>query len=403
MLCRDVERNEIADKYLNGQLDPALQDEFELHILDCRRCLASVELLEAVREDLAARAPEIRSHALVSGVRFRWRWVAVAAFSLLALTFGVLSTRKLFSGRDAKSARVQGAATTKPETAEAQHDQGSRIRGVAPPKETASSRSAGSSKRSGSPSDVGSQTAPLQVASQATSEHDIAKADTHQAGASDKLDNPAPGPQPPSSAPPPVLQSSEQPHEHPKLLSDEGEKELFRLALVNPPPYTFSGFTRYAKDTPSGSKSSGVRPGEIKAPDGKRPAFQNAMLAYVDGNYERAGELLELALKQEPPAPDTYFFLGVCRLLQSDAAGSIAPLKSALMQAPSPFTQRLIPGPSPFTQSAHYYLAKAYLKTHDLAAAENQMQAAASLAGDWTESARVELARLRALRAREGQ
>lgn len=403
MLCRDVERNEIAEKYLNGQLDPALQDEFELHILDCRRCLASLELLEAVREDLAARAREIRSHASATGVRFRWKWVAVAALSLLALTIGFVSTRKLFSGHDAQSARSQGAATAKPETAEEQHPQGSGIRGVAPPKETASSGSAGNSRRSASPSDVGSQTAPLQDKSQPTSEHDIAAVDTHQVTASDKLNNPAPGEQHPSSAPPPVLQSSEQQHEHPKLLSDEGEKELFRLALVNAPPYTFSGFTRYAKNTSSGSKSSGVRPGEIKAPDGKRPAFQNAMLAYVDGNYERAGELLELALRQEPPAPDTYFFLGVCRLLQRDAAGSIAPLKSALIQEPSPFTQRLIQGQSPFTQSAHYYLAKAYLKTHDLAAAETEMQAAASLAGDWTESARVELARLRALRAREGQ
>src|SRR5262249_14740223 len=226
--------------------------------------------------------------------------------------------------------------------------------------------------------------------SQAAGEDGITAGDTRQAMSNDKLANRVAGGQTMSSSPPPVLGSWPEQHENVKLLSDEGEKEMFRLALVNAPPYTFSGFTRFAKDTPSGSKGSGVRHSENNAPDGKRPAFQNAMLAYVDGNYERAGELLALALKQEPPAPDTYFFLGVCRLLPRDAAGSIAPLKSALIQQQSPFTQ-----------SAHYYLAKAYLQTHDLAAAETELQAAASLTGEWTGSARVELARLRALRSRE--
>ena len=83
MLCRDVEENEIAERYLRGQLDSAAQDEFELHILDCSRCLASVELLQAVSEDLASRAPEIRTQASIPEPRARWSWVAVAVLSIL--------------------------------------------------------------------------------------------------------------------------------------------------------------------------------------------------------------------------------------------------------------------------------------------------------------------------------
>jgi anti-sigma factor RsiW len=69
MVCRDVQENELAEKYLNGQLDPMLRDAFEAHILDCSHCLSSVELLQAVREDLAAHAHAIRSQSAVTGGR----------------------------------------------------------------------------------------------------------------------------------------------------------------------------------------------------------------------------------------------------------------------------------------------------------------------------------------------
>jgi len=303
------------------------------------------------------------------------------------VTVVLFPIRKLFQGHEGKRAQSQGTTIAEPETAEAPHDQGAGTTRVIPPKEIARTGSSENSRTPASIAGSGSQTAPLPDLSQAGVGHQgIASGDTPRPMSNDKIANEAPG------IPPPVLASSQKSHEQPDLLSDEGEKELFRLALVNPPPYTFSGFTRYAKDTPSGLKSSGVRPGETKAPDGKRPVFQNAMLAYVDGNYERAGELLALALKQEPPAPDTYFFLGVCRLLLRDATGSVEPLRSALTQPQSPFTQ-----------SAHFYLAKAYLQRHDLGTAETELEAAASLTGEWTGSARAELARLRALRAREGQ
>ena len=59
--CGKTDRNELAEKYLNGQLDEAEQDTFEIHILECGQCLDTVELLQAVRFDLTERASVIRT------------------------------------------------------------------------------------------------------------------------------------------------------------------------------------------------------------------------------------------------------------------------------------------------------------------------------------------------------
>jgi hypothetical protein len=56
-----------------------------------------------------------------------------------------------------------------------------------------------------------------------------------------------------------------------------------------------------------------------------------------------------------------------------------------------------------WVQPAHYFLAKALLQTHHLAAAENELVAAAAETGQWTEPAKNELSRLQALRGREKQ
>ena len=51
MECQELHRDELAEQYLNGQLDPATQDDFEVHILECARCLNRVEAMQALRED----------------------------------------------------------------------------------------------------------------------------------------------------------------------------------------------------------------------------------------------------------------------------------------------------------------------------------------------------------------
>jgi tetratricopeptide (TPR) repeat protein len=198
-----------------------------------------------------------------------------------------------------------------------------------------------------------------------------------------------------SSAPPPAAESSPAQSISPKpqtpdVASDEAAKELFRLGTVQPPPYTFSGFA-----TSSGHDAA-MDPGALSRKSGKaptnqaRPFFRDAMDAYVDKRFADATDLLERALQAEPNALDINFYLGVCRLLQAKPADSIAPLQSVLVDEESPWAQ-----------PAHFYLAKAYIQTGDLAHAEAQLQAAAAMPGRLKAEAGSELTQLQAVRARQ--
>src|SRR5512146_120820 len=94
MNCERVSCEEIADKYVSGQLDSPLRDEFEIHILGCRKCLELVGAYEGLRSELAARADEIRVTPERKFFRFRLVWVpaaailVVVAYSLVGVRFG---------------------------------------------------------------------------------------------------------------------------------------------------------------------------------------------------------------------------------------------------------------------------------------------------------------------------
>ncbi len=173
----------------------------------------------------------------------------------------------------------------------------------------------------------------------------------------------------------------------PEVASDETAKELFRLGTVQAPPYTFSGFAS------ASGRALSVDPGALsgkhsKSPgDQPRPFFRDAMDAYVDQRYADATDLLEQAARAEPNAADVNFYLGVCRLLKANPADSIAPLQSVVADEKSPWAQ-----------AAHFYLAKAYIQTGDLAHAESQLQAAAAMPGRLKAEAGSELTRLQAVR-----
>jgi predicted Zn-dependent protease len=116
------------------------------------------------------------------------------------------------------------------------------------------------------------------------------------------------------------------------------------------------------------------------------------MRAYIDHNYEEAADRLQRYLKLEPNAPDANFYLGVVFLVTGGTDKAFEPLKSAAAE-----------GHTRWTQPAHYYLAKAYLQTRDLASAETELAAAAAITGNLTASAKADLATLRALRSRENR
>lgn len=65
MFCRDVEEQELATKYVARELGPVLEEQFELHLVDCGQCQTLLETLLALREELEARTREIRAEAEV--------------------------------------------------------------------------------------------------------------------------------------------------------------------------------------------------------------------------------------------------------------------------------------------------------------------------------------------------
>src|SRR5215469_11651214 len=94
MLCRDTEKNELAVQYLAGELDPELGEDFEVHLLECDRCQAALKTLLLMREDLQARAHEIRSYAPPSRGFLQRGWITIAVVAVLVFVAGFLEIRK---------------------------------------------------------------------------------------------------------------------------------------------------------------------------------------------------------------------------------------------------------------------------------------------------------------------
>lgn len=69
MTCEEVERDELAERYVFGQLDERQQEAFEDHYFDCAACLAQVRAIQDAREALTAQ----------EGGTPRHRWPRVAA------------------------------------------------------------------------------------------------------------------------------------------------------------------------------------------------------------------------------------------------------------------------------------------------------------------------------------
>ena len=49
MDCHRIEKQGLVVLYINGKLKPALQTEYEVHILECQKCSEYLESLQAVR------------------------------------------------------------------------------------------------------------------------------------------------------------------------------------------------------------------------------------------------------------------------------------------------------------------------------------------------------------------
>jgi TolA-binding protein len=356
MDCQRIADDELVEKYLNGRLDPALQDELEIHLLSCPHCLAQAEELKTIRAGLATapqRTPGVKAKFWNSG----WGRIAVAAAVLILVATWIYLFRQN-SRKPAQTANtpVEAPANT-PVAPKPRNDAGSEHASDHPAQKP--------EKKNPRPETKPDRDAQEAQGPKIAPETKIA------------INQPTPAPSASTSVNARKEQSSG--------MSEEDAVELYRLAAVQAPPYTFN--------QPGGSTGPGIEPGtkpssSFSSMTGPGSAFfQQAMLAYVKGQYGDAAQLLEKTVQSQPSAVPANFYLGVCRLLQGHPVESVAPLKEVLA-APA----------SSFTQSAHFYLAKAYLQMSRLEDAEREMQSAAALPGNLTAESQSLAARIHTLR-----
>jgi len=125
---------------------------------------------------------------------------------------------------------------------------------------------------------------------------------------------------------------------------------LEALARVEPPPY-----------------SEIVLRG---AEDKGHEAFRTAMQNYSKEDYAKAIPGLQTAVKANPQAASFNFYLGACYLLADRTDPAIVYLRKTISL-----------GNPAYSESAHFYLAKAYLKKKDVSAAEEELHKTVQLHG----------------------
>jgi len=133
------------------------------------------------------------------------------------------------------------------------------------------------------------------------------------------------------------------PHVPVQVQSPSAAPSLEELARVEPPPY-----------------SAVVLRG---AEDESHETFHKAMQFYVKGDYAKAIPGVRAAAKANPQSASFNFYLGACYLL----AGQNGP---AIVS----FRQTVSLGDPAYSESAHFYLAKAYLRRKDVARAKDELQ-----------------------------
>jgi len=123
------------------------------------------------------------------------------------------------------------------------------------------------------------------------------------------------------------------------------------LARVEPPPYT-----------PLVLRGVEDRPLET---------FRKAMQHYLKGDYAKAIPGVRAAVKANPQNASFNFYLGACYLMSDQADSAIESFRTTVSL-----------GNLAYSEPAHFYLAKAYLRKKDMAAAEDELQTTIRLRGN---------------------
>jgi tetratricopeptide (TPR) repeat protein len=164
---------------------------------------------------------------------------------------------------------------------------------------------------------------------------------------------------------PPSQQVSSSPKVSPnvpvQVQSTPAAPSLEELARVEPPPY-------------SGVVLRGTE-------DEAHETFHTAMRFYEKGDYTKAIPGVRAAAKANPQSASFNFYLGACYLL----AGQTDP---AIVS----FRQTVSLGDPAYSESAHFYLAKAYLQKKEVARAKDELQKTVQFRGS-LESGAAEILR----------
>src|SRR5260370_38057765 len=98
MDCEQIAGDELVEKYLQGRLEPALESDFQVHVLECPECLALLETCEDIRDDLAPQAAAIEQKSekpfwSLGGLVVPRRTAALAGLACLAVMVFAVGVR----------------------------------------------------------------------------------------------------------------------------------------------------------------------------------------------------------------------------------------------------------------------------------------------------------------------
>jgi TolA-binding protein len=164
-----------------------------------------------------------------------------------------------------------------------------------------------------------------------------------------------------ASLPPPKASSEAPVQSQP---SSPAAPSFEELARVEPPPYSAAVLR--------GAENEG------------QEAFRKAMQFYLKGDYAHAIPGVRAAAKTSPETASFNFYLGACHLLVGQTDPAIVSFRKTVSL-----------GDSAYSESAHFYLAKAYLRKKEVTSAEDELQKTVRLHGSLEAEAREIIRQLR--------
>lgn len=89
MDCEQIERQEVVEDYLLGQLSEAERQAFEVHFFECADCLEQVQAFRTLQEELVRQRAAIRAEGVGAATIWRWAWAVAAAAAVVVVSLGL--------------------------------------------------------------------------------------------------------------------------------------------------------------------------------------------------------------------------------------------------------------------------------------------------------------------------